>query len=151
MATISATSSANTSVQASLAKARLAQARREADQAQSNADDLQAKADRADRYAEKTQSTVRDLAANSRSLDATYERQLRASATASTRDGASASPSTNSSIEAAAKTQSLLAGFYTAANQTKAFKGATDEKSTSPFIIVNSQGQSTGRSVNVTA
>ena len=149
MASISFASSSNTSVQASLAKARLAQARRDADQAQSNADDLQAKAERADRYAQKTQSTVRDLAAKSRSLDATYERQLRASA--STKDEARASSSASSNIQAAAKTQGLLAGFYTAANQINAFKGATDEKSTSPFIIVNSQGQSTGRIVNVTA
>lgn len=135
MATISATSSANTSIQASQAKVRLAQARREADQAESTADNLQAKADSADRYAQKVQSTVRDLAATSRALDATYERQLRASA----------------STNATAKTQDLLAGIYSAANQVNAIKGAANEKSTSPFIIVNSQGQSTGRIVNVTA
>jgi uncharacterized protein YigA (DUF484 family) len=150
MATISATSSANTSIQASLAKVRLAQARREADQAESTADDLQAKADNADRYAQKTQSTVRDLAATSRALDATYERQLRASASikGETSVTSSASSSANAST---AKTQGLLAGLYSAANQASAIKGAANEKSTSPFIIVNSQGQSTGRIVNVTA
>ena len=147
MATISATSSANTSIQASLAKVRLAQARREADQAKSTADELQAKADSADRYAQKTQSTVRDLAATSRALDATYERQLRASA--SIKDGTSATSS--ASTNATTKTQGLLAGLYSAANQANAIKGAANEKSTSPFIIVNSQGQSTGRIVNVTA
>ena len=147
MATISATSTTNTSIQTSLAKARLAQARREADQAKSTADDLQAKADSADRYAKKIQSTVRDLSATSRALDATYERQLRASA--SIKDGTSATSS--ASTNATTKTQGLLAGLYSAANQANAIKGAANEKSTSPFIIVNSQGQSTGRIVNVTA
>lgn len=149
MATISATSSANTSIQASLAKVRLAQARREADQAKSTADELQAKADSADRYAQKTQSTVRDLAATSRALDVTYERQLRASA--NTKGETSTTSSASSSINSTAKTQGLLAGLYSAANQANAIKGAANEKSTSPFIIVNSQGQSTGRIVNVTA
>ena len=43
MATISATSTSATAIQASLAKTRLAQALREADQAQSTANDLRAK------------------------------------------------------------------------------------------------------------
>jgi hypothetical protein len=149
MATISATSSANTSIQASLARARLAQARREADQAQSTADDLQAKADSADSYAQKTQSTVRDLAATSRALEATYERQLRNSISASAKEESGIK--SNTSSNATTKTQGLLAGLYSAANQANAIKGAANEKSTSPFIIVNSQGQSTGRIVNVTA
>ena len=143
MATISATSNPSTSIQASLAKTRLAQARREADQAQTTADDLQAKADSADRYAQKTRSTVRDMAANNRDLDATYERQLRnTSKVNDASDAAAISP---------ARTQGLLAGFYSAVNQANAIKGAANEKSTSPFIIVSSPGPSTGRIVNVTA
>lgn len=134
MATISATSTSATAIQASLAKTRLAQALREADQAQSTANDLRAKADNADREAQQKQNNVRDLAARSRQLDVTYDRQLR-----------------SNKAELPLKTQDLLANLYSSTNQINALKGATDEKSASPFIIVNSQGQATGRIVNVTA
>lgn len=134
MATISATSTSATAIQASLAKTRLAQAQREADQAQSTANELRAKADNADRDAQKNQNNVRDLAARSRQLDVTYDRQLR-----------------SNKSELPVKTQDLLANLYSSTNQVNAIKGAADEKSNSPFIIVNSQGQATGRIVNVTA
>lgn len=134
MASVSATSSAATSIQASLAKTRLAQAQREADQAQSAANDLRAKADNADRDAQKSQDNVRNLAARSRQLDVTYDRQLR-----------------SNKSELPLKTQDLLANLYSSTNQVNAIKGNADENSTSPFIIVNSQGQATGRILNVTA
>jgi hypothetical protein len=134
MATITASSNATTAIQASLARSRLAQAQREADQAQATANDLRTKADNADRDVQKSQNTVRDLAARSRQLDVTYDRQLR-----------------GNTSELPLKAQDLLANLYSSTNQINAIKGAANDKSNSPFIIVNSQGQATGRIVNVTA
>lgn len=58
-------------------KAQVAQARRDADAAQSRADELRAAADQADRSARTSQDTADTLNQRSKQMDATYAQQLR--------------------------------------------------------------------------
>lgn len=61
MATITATNSATVSLQSVLLKARLEQAKREANQAEARAQDLQVKADAAESQAQQSRGRVHDL------------------------------------------------------------------------------------------
>jgi Skp family chaperone for outer membrane proteins len=72
MASISATNSATPSLQSALNLGRLAQARQQADQAEAVAADLRRQADDAERDAQKSQSKVNDLAAKLSQPDPTY-------------------------------------------------------------------------------
>jgi hypothetical protein len=78
MVAITATNSATPSLQASLNQSRLEQARRDADQAEANAQQLRKRADEAEQDSEKNQQNVRELAARGRQLDSTYTTDLRA-------------------------------------------------------------------------
>jgi hypothetical protein len=75
MVAIAATNSATPSLQSTLGKVRLEQARREADQAEINAQNLRAQADAAEQDAENSQGRVRDLTARQQREDPTYQFQ----------------------------------------------------------------------------
>ncbi len=75
MATISATSSSTVTLQSSLNRARIEQARRQADQSEANARELRAQADQEERQAAQSQQRVRELSAQG--PDSTYSSALR--------------------------------------------------------------------------
>ncbi len=75
MASISAITSPTPVSVSVLDRSRLVQARRDADAAQTTADELRDRADRADRAARTSQDNARDLAERSQQMEATYARQ----------------------------------------------------------------------------
>lgn len=77
MVAITATNSTTPSLQAILSRTRLAQAQREADQAEAHAQDLRAQAQEAERESQESHARVQFLGARLRSSDPTYEPQLR--------------------------------------------------------------------------
>ena len=77
MAAIAATSYATPSAQAWQGRARLDQARRQADQAETNARELRSQADQAELEAQKGQENVRSVSAQVAQADSTYSGQLR--------------------------------------------------------------------------
>jgi chromosome segregation ATPase len=76
MAAISATSYATPSAQARIVRARLEQARREADQAESNARQLRAQADQAEQDARADQARVSSLGRQVTQEDSAYSAKL---------------------------------------------------------------------------
>lgn len=77
MVAITATNYATPSPQATLTRARLEQARREADQAEANAKQLREQADQAERQAQQGQAKVGALSQQVAQADSTYSAQLR--------------------------------------------------------------------------
>ena len=75
MVAISAANSATPSLQSVLNGARVAQARREADQAEANAQNLRQQADQAENEARQSQVRWRDLSQRSQRADPTYQPQ----------------------------------------------------------------------------
>ena len=73
MVAISATNSATPSLQSMLGKARLVQARNEANQAEAKAENLRNQADIAEQDAQTSQSKVRDIASRNQREDPTYQ------------------------------------------------------------------------------
>ena len=134
MVAITATNSATPSPQALQVKARLEQARREADQAESNAQTLRSEADAAELDSERSQQNVRELTTRSRQSDATYVSQLKS--------GTSAVPQ---------KTQDFLVDMYSAASDKFAASGNALKTNPKAAPVVNTQGHSTGRIVNISA
>jgi multidrug resistance efflux pump len=134
MATISATGSSATSMAATLARSRLAQAQREVERAQASADALRSKTNAAERDVDQRQTSLSSLASRSRQLDVTYERQL---------SRAVARPLPD-------QTQELVTGAVNTTNLTNAIKGSAIQNSSSPFII-SARPQPPGNLVNVTA
>ncbi len=135
MVKIVATSSATPSLQATLSLARLQQARQEADLAESRAQELRARADDAEQDAKTGRDRVRQLSAtNTAPQDTTYAQQLRAAATA----------------EVVPPVQNFLERLYMAASAKSAAAGnASQTQGKQP--VLNTQGQSTGRILNVQA
>lgn len=134
MVAITATNSATPSVQASAGRARLAQARREAEQAEANARDLRAQADDAERQAQSSQENVRRLSSRNRQEEVTY-----------------AQPRTGSTSEVPIKVQKLIEQMYSATSEKRAESGNALKTNVNASPVVNSQGQATGRIVNVSA
>lgn len=122
MVAISATNSATPSLQLALGRSKLAQAKREADQAEAKAENLRSQADAAEVDAQKSNDRVRDLSARRDTADPTYAHPAQASK----------SVQSNLSLDAAHSGNKLPAQLKTAPVQ-------------------NSQGQTTGRLVNVSA
>lgn len=134
MVAITATNSASPSLQATLRKSRLEQARREADSAEARASDLRAQADEAERDAQDRNQTARKLSATSQNSDSTYATALRQQ---------------NSAVPPA--TQDFLQRMYTAAGPKFAASGNPLKNNNGSAPVVNSQGQSTGRIVDLSA
>jgi len=72
MVAISATNSATPSLQSVQGISRVEQARREADQAEANAQTLRQQADQAESEAQQSQGRLRDLSQRSQQVDPTY-------------------------------------------------------------------------------
>jgi hypothetical protein len=134
MVAITATNSATPSVQASVGRARLAQAKREAEQAEANARDLRAQADDAERQAQSSQENVRRLSSRNRQEEVTY-----------------AQPRTGSTSEVPIKVQKLIEQMYSATSDKRAESGNALKTNVNASPVVNSQGQATGRIVTVSA
>jgi len=73
MVAISATNSATPSLRQVLGGARVAQARREVDQAEANAKTLRQQADQAESEVQQSQGRLRDLSQRSQQMDPTYQ------------------------------------------------------------------------------
>jgi len=134
MVAITATNSATPSVQASLGKVRLEQARNEADQAEANARDLRAQADAAEQQAQQSQDKVRKIASNVQLEEATYSQ-----------------PRDTKQQEVPAKVQKLIEQMYRATSEKRTLSGNPLKTNSDAPAVVNSQGQQTGRIVNISA
>lgn len=135
MVAITATNSTTPSIQAALGRAKLQQARREADQAESNAQNLREQADAAELEAQKSQANVRTLSTRTQQESAaTY-----------------AAPRVNAETEVPVKTQDFLVGIYSATSQKRADSGNALKSDAHAAPVINSQGQATGRIVNLSA
>ncbi len=134
MVSITATNSASPSLQATLSKARIDRARREADSAEARADDLRVQADEAEREAQERNQTARTLSATGQRGDSTYASALRQQ---------------KSGVPPA--TQDFLQRMYTAVSPKFAASGNPLKEDSNAAPVVNSQGQSTGRILDLRA
>jgi hypothetical protein len=134
MVAITATNSATPSVMVSLAKSKLEQARNEAEKAESTARNLRAQVDAAEQNAKEGQSKVRKLSATVNQEAVTYS-----------------SPLENSGVEVPLKTQDFLVIAYSATSQKRAESGNALKTINNSAPVINSQGQATGRIVNISA
>jgi len=134
MVAITATNSSTTSLQSVLNKARLDQARREADQAEINAQDLRSQADEEERKAKDGQEKVRTIGQQIRQQDSTYTSAIKGNAS-----------------EVPVETQDFLIRLYKATSEKFAASGNSLKTDANASPVVNSQGQSTGQIVNVSA
>ena len=134
MAALAATNSAIPSLQATLTMTRLQVARREANQAESSVRQLRADLEAAQNTSDQRQTNVRRLTDPSRQSDPTDTPQIQAKAA-------------NGSV----KTQDFFLGQYQATSIKWPVKGnsLTSDPAASP--VINTQGQATGRIVNVSA
>lgn len=134
MVAITATSSATPTALLALGRARLEQARREADLAEPNPQSYRSQADGAEIGAQKSQGNVRNVATRNARFDATYTSQV-----------------SGSTSEVPKKTQDFLVDMYTAASEKFAASGNALKANPNSPPVVNAQGQATGRIVNVSA
>jgi len=134
MVAITATNSATSTMQSMLSKARLEQARRDADQAEANAQSLRSQAQEEERKAEDGQNKVRSISQQISQQDSTYTSAIKGT------------PS-----EVPAQTQDFLERLYKATSQKFAASGNSLKTNADALPVVNAQGQSTGRIVNVSA
>lgn len=135
MVVVAATHSATPTVQAALGRAKLQQARREADQAENTAQNLREQADVAEQEAQNSKANVRTLASQIEKVAApTY-----------------ASPRLTTTAEVPTKTQDLLVDLYSATSEKRAANGNSLKSNANAAPIINAQGQATGRIVNISA
>lgn len=134
MLAITATNSATPSIQTSLGRGRLEQARRKADQAEATARDLRAQADDAEQQAQSSQENVRKVAASNQRPEATYS-----------------APGNTSPSEVPVQIQNLIEKMYAATSEQRAKSGNPLKADANAAPVVNVQGQTTGRIVNVSA
>ena len=132
MVAITATNSTTPSLSLTLSKARIEQARREADQAEDRAQDLRSQADEAERDAQERNEKARKL--SSSSSDSTYTSVVRP---------------TVSAVPVA--TQTFLERMYTAASSKFAAQGNALKDDADAAPVLNAQGQATGRILNLSA
>ncbi|MBK7002563.1 MAG: hypothetical protein IPH35_22195 [Rhodoferax sp.] len=137
MVAITSINSATPSIQAALGRARLAQAQREAEQAEANAKDLRAQADQAEQESTERQNNVRRVASSQAREGTTY-----------------AAPSTRKAAGEAVRVQSS-----DTEQQNRSDDNAKPKPSTNPLGIYTSaattaggrDGKVPGRIVNVSA
>lgn len=135
MVAITATNSATPSLQAALGRAKLAQAQREADQAEGTAKQLRAEADQAEQQAQERQGKVAQIASSSnRQNEATYRL-----------------PSTVQVSEVPVKVQNFIENLYRATSQKRADSGNALKTNADAALVINTQGQATGRILNISA
>lgn len=134
MAALAATNSATPSLQSVLNKTRLLQARQQADQAESQAKDLRTQANEAQREADAGQTRVRELTARQRLSDPTYVAQAQ-----------------DAQSEAAQTARNVLVDLYTAAAPDRAARHNALKDDVSTPAVRNTQGQFTGRILDLKA
>lgn len=135
MVAITATNSATTTLQVMLNRARLEQARREADMAENNAKQLRAAADQAAIEAQNSHENVKKIAAANRNAEtATYT-----------------SPAASSTSETPEKVQNFIENLYQATSEQRAASGNPLKLDPTAPPVVNVMGQSTGRILNTAA
>ncbi len=139
MVAITATNSTTPSVQATLSRARLAQAQSEASQAESNAKQLRAAADDAQRQETQSKAKLAQLSASTQRQESTY--------TVATTGGANRPRPSDVPV----KVQRLIENLYQATSQQRTAAGNPLKIPANAATVVNVQGQSTGRIVNVSA
>lgn len=132
MVAITATNRTTPSVQTSLARTRVEQARREADQAEANAKNLRAQADEAEQQAQTSQNNLRKVSTQVQQQDATYRK-----------------PQRDSASEVPVKVQKLIEQMYAATSSSYAQAGNPLKASALSKPVLNTQGQATGRIVNI--
>ena len=115
-------------------RARLAQAQREAYQAEANASDLRAQADDAERQAQDSQQNVRKISSRYQQEAATYSQ-----------------PRASSTSEVPLKVQKFIEQMYNASSEKRTQSGNILKTDVQTAPVVNTQGQATGRIVNVSA
>jgi chromosome segregation ATPase len=131
---LSATSSVTIpSMQATLSQARLEQAKREAENAETKVEELQQQTEQAAQQAQSKRENVRALSSKPPE-DSTYMGQLRAARSA-----------------VAPATQDFLVRMYTATSSKFAANGNALKASLNSPAFLNTQGQPTGRIVNLSA
>ena len=134
MVAITATNNATPSVQASLGRTQLAQARREAEQAEANARNLRARANDAEREAVDSRKNVSNITARTHQEAPTYSQ-----------------PNRSSTSEVPPKIQKLIEQLYNATSEKRAESGNALKADLHAVPVVNTRGQATGRIVNVSA
>jgi uncharacterized protein (UPF0333 family) len=132
MVAITATNNATPSLQLALSQARLDQARRDADQAEANAKNLRTQADQAEQESQSRQNDVQSLTRQTSQVQSTYS--------ASTTNTPSAVP---------VETQEFLVRLYSATSQKFADSGNALKSSPNAASVLNTQGQTTGRILNI--
>ena len=132
MVAITATNSATPSLQAALSKTKLAQAQRDASQAEDTAKQLRAQADEAEQQSQRKQNKATQVAANNRQDDSTY-----------------GAPSQARTSEVPAKVQSFIENLYRSTRQQRADSGNALKTDANAPPVINSQGQATGRILNL--
>jgi regulator of protease activity HflC (stomatin/prohibitin superfamily) len=132
MVAITATNSTTQSLQIALGQARLEQARKDADEAEANAKTLRIQADQAEQESENKQNTFQSLTNQTAQAQATYR--------ASTANTASAVP---------VATQEFLVRLYNATSQQFAAGGNALKSTPNTPSVLNMQGQTTGRILNL--
>lgn len=132
MVAITATNSATPSVQTSLARTRVEQAQREADQAEANAKSLRAQADEAEQQAQTSQNNLRKVSTQVQQQEATYRK-----------------PQQDSTSEVPVKVQKLIEQMYAATSANYARAGNPLKADALSTPVLNTQGQATGRIVNI--
>ncbi|CAM8647005.1 hypothetical protein MCEMSEM22_01329 [Comamonadaceae bacterium] len=131
---ITATNSATPSLQATLSKARLEQAKREAENAETKVEALQQQTEQAEQEVQAKRENVRELSSRTRLEDTTYMGQLRAA---------------RSTVAPA--TQDFLVRMYAATSAKFAASGNALKSSLNARPFINTLGQPTGRIVNLSA
>lgn len=132
MVAITATNSATPSLQAALGRAKLAQAQREANQAEDNASQLRAQVNQAEQQSQRSQDKVAQVASTVRQQDSTYD-----------------APSRPHASEVPVKVQNLIENLYRATSQKRADSGNALKNAVDAPPVINSQGQATGRILNL--
>ena len=134
MVALAATNSATPSLPRTLILSRLVAARREADLAQANVQNLRAQVDAAQATSQNSQNKVRNLASQARQADPTYGTRVQT--------GASAPPPVNS--------PPLLSGQSDMSSlELQSIRGRFHTPGAAP--VFNTQGLAAGRIVNISA
>jgi Tfp pilus assembly major pilin PilA len=134
MALVSATNTATPSLQSVLSKNRLAQARQQATQAEVNAEDLRARANEAEQDAAQSQGRVQALSRQQQQSDPTYRQKT-------SRSEGGFSPAT----------QEVLVTAYAASAANRLASNSTLRTDVQASPVTNSQGDLTGRIVDLQA
>lgn len=121
-------------MQSTMIRGRLEAARREAQQAQATVQDLRAQVEAAETESQKRQEKVRNLSGQTRQADPTYSARQRAASTT-----------------VPVKTQQFIVGLFDATSDQRVASGVSLKADPDANPVINSQGQTTGRIVNVSA